>query len=129
MRPTVTSHASLRRRYGRISPQNFSPTSVHERPNTTENRRAPETREQTIQQDRTLAAAGAPSVPIASAISSSLGTVASGDLGPVGSTWRSGCSIAGAVGRVDDVRVDVERSRDARVPELLLRDLHRDADR
>ena len=30
--------------------------------------------------------------------------------------------------RVDDVRVDVERRRNARVPELLLRDLHRYAE-
>ena len=29
--------------------------------------------------------------------------------------------------RIDDVRVDVERRLDARVPELLLRDLHRHA--
>ena len=29
--------------------------------------------------------------------------------------------------RVDDVRVDVERRLDARVPELFLRDLHRHA--
>ena len=30
--------------------------------------------------------------------------------------------------RIDDVRVDVERRLDARVPELLLRDLHRHAE-
>ena len=33
------------------------------------------------------------------------------------------CAVRG----VDDVRVDVERRRDARVPELLLRDLRRHA--
>ena len=30
--------------------------------------------------------------------------------------------------RVDDVRVDIQRRRDARVSELLLRDLHRHAE-
>ena len=30
--------------------------------------------------------------------------------------------------RINDVRVDVERRLDARVPELLLRDLHRHAE-
>jgi hypothetical protein len=47
-------------------------------------------------------------------------------LGTLGNNSRSSASIAWQR-RIDNVRVDVERHRDARVSQLLLRDLHRHA--
>ena len=57
-------------------------------------------------------------------LSESDGVSASCDLGTVGNKHLDRLPMRG----VDDVRVDVERRLDARVPELLLRDLHRHAE-